>query len=214
MTNGESRRPRVRACARSRVHAFSRRFCGRMTQEPRQALEVTPMKLLPALGVAIAAVALATLARALLFRYLAANLPYLTFFPAVIAATLWGDWSPACRDRSFVRPPAHDHVWNFLDLASVQLSTKLLERLAAVPLSHSPACRALVAANGEALKLAQLFTSYSVQAARPVPGFPDFGRGPRVARFVQAAVDWPPHPRLEVRQLRAFLSVALIQLCP
>ncbi|MBA2585704.1 MAG: hypothetical protein H0U99_04395 [Chthoniobacterales bacterium] len=115
-------------------------------------------------------------------------------------------------DPSF--DPAYDHVWNFLDFASVQLSTELLERLAAVPLSHSPACRALVAANGEALKLAQLFTSYSVQAARPVPGFPDFGRGPRVPRFLQAAVDWPPHPRLEVRQLRAFLSVALIQLCP
>lgn len=48
------------------------------------------MKLLPALGVAIAAVAITTLARALLFRYFAANLPCLTFFPAVIAATLWG----------------------------------------------------------------------------------------------------------------------------
>jgi K+-sensing histidine kinase KdpD len=59
-----------------------------MTPEPRQALEVTEMKLLPALGVAIAAVATATLARALLFRYFAANLPCLTFFPAVLAATL------------------------------------------------------------------------------------------------------------------------------
>ncbi|HEV2096252.1 MAG TPA: hypothetical protein VGQ82_07085 [Chthoniobacterales bacterium] len=47
------------------------------------------MKLLPALGVAIAAVATATLARALLFRYFAANLPCLTFFPAVLAAILW-----------------------------------------------------------------------------------------------------------------------------
>ncbi|HEV2096250.1 MAG TPA: hypothetical protein VGQ82_07075 [Chthoniobacterales bacterium] len=69
-------------------------------------------------------------------------------------------------DPSF--DPAYDHVWDFLDLASARLSTELLERLAAVPLSHSAARRALVAASGEALKLAQLFTSYSVQAARPV----------------------------------------------